>query len=155
MIQEASFWLTGGLTFAAYFDGLHMLNIITQIKNYSEQFLDSPLLKPFLKNYTLSKSKFNEGFLFFSEYTIRNNIQQAPLTSKSDLIKFNERVSQPALVAHGIRYAYNYHGKEIINTAFKNQIGKVQSKTQLIRCVNNGNRYPMVHQRIFKQSKFN
>ena len=124
-----NFWLTGGL---------HSLLLMEYVEYYypNQKLLGAisrqPLLKPFLKNYTLSESKFNEGFLFFSEYTIRSNIQQAPLTSKSDLIKFNERVSQPALVAHGIRYAYDYHGKEIINTAIKNQIGKVQSKTQLL-----------------------
>ena len=124
-----SFWLTGGL---------HSLLLMEYVDYYypNQKLLGAiprqPLLKPFLKNYTISESKFNEGFLFFSEYTIRSNIQQAPLTSKSDLIKFNERVSQPASVAQNIRYAYNYYGKEIINTAFKNQIGKIKSKTQLL-----------------------
>tara|TARA_B100000767_G_C19777009_1_gene543207 strand:- start:613 stop:3393 length:2781 start_codon:yes stop_codon:yes gene_type:complete len=124
-----NFWLTGGL---------HSLLLMEFIDQYypNQKFLgtipNKPILKTFLKNHTLSEVNFNHSFLYSSEYTLRRNIQQASLTSKSNLIKFNERISQPAYVAHGIRYAYNFHTKNKIIEAFKNQIRKIKSKEQLI-----------------------
>lgn len=129
-----NFWLTGGL---------HSLLLMEYVDRYypNQKLLGKipsyAILKPFLKHYTLSDVSFNHSFLYFGEYTIRNNIQQSPLTSKSELIKFNERVALPSKVAHAIRYAFKYHGKEKISQVIKTQIGKVKSKDQLITAFQN------------------
>ncbi|MDB9910750.1 hypothetical protein OAC88_01255 [Flavobacteriaceae bacterium] len=131
--RESS-WLTGGL---------HTLLVMEYVDQYypDQKLLGAipkqPLLRPFIKNYSLSNASFNYGFLYFNEYVLRNNIQQSSFTSKSELIKFNERVAISSHVAHGIRYAYEYYGKEKINNAIRNQIGKVQSKEQLIKSLEN------------------
>ena len=70
-------------------------------------------------------------------FFISMNIQQSPFTSKSDLIKFNERIAIPSHVAHGFRYAYEYYGKEKINNAIRSQIGKTQSKEELLESLEN------------------
>ncbi len=123
-------WLTGGL---------HAMMIMEYVDRYypNQKLLgkipENKLLKPFIKNYSLSNAPFNQGYLYSTEYIIRNNIQQSALTSKDKLIKINERVTTPSQVGHAIRYAYWFHGKEKINRAIKSQIGIIQSKEQLIQ----------------------
>jgi len=125
-----SHWLTGGL---------HAMMLMEYVDRYypNQKLLgkipEQRLLRPFVKNYSLSKAPFNHGYLYFTEYIIRNNIQQSTLTSKDKLIKFNERVTTPSQIGHAIRYAYRFDGKEKINRAIKNQIGVIQSKDQLIQ----------------------
>lgn len=127
---RSNFWLTGGL---------HTQILMDYIAEYypNQKLLGSiprqPLLKPFIKNYVLSKASFNHGFLYFSQFALRNNIQQAPRTPKSELIKFNERISQPSYVAFGINYASKFYGKEYVERAFKKQMGKIKSNAQLIQ----------------------
>ena len=124
-------------------DGLHTLLIMEYVDhNYPDQKLlgaipEQPLLRPFIKNHSLSKASFNYGFLYFNEYVLRNNIQQSSFTTKNKLIKLNERVAIPSHVAHGFRYAYEYHGKEKINNAIRSQIGIVQSKEELLESLEN------------------
>lgn len=119
-------------------DGLHTLMMIEYVAKFypKEKLLGTipqqPILKPFLKNYSLSKASFNHGFLLFSEYPIRRNIHQSALIPKNELIKFNERISTSSYVAQGIRYAYHHLGKEKVNKAFRNQMGKVKSQKQII-----------------------
>jgi len=122
-------WLTGGL---------HAMMLMEYVDRYypNQKLLgkipEKRLIKPFVNKYSLGNVAFNHGYLYSSEYIIRNNIQQAALTPKDKLIKFNERVATPSQVAHGIRYAYWFHGKEKIIRAIKNQIGIIQSQDQLI-----------------------
>jgi len=124
-------------------DGLHTLLLMEYVDQYypDQKLLGAipkqPLLRPFIKSYSLSKASFNYGFLYFNEYVLKNNIQQSPFTSKSDLIKFNERIAIPSHVAHGFRYAYEYCGKEKINNAIRSQIGKTQSKEELLESLEN------------------
>ena len=124
-------------------DGLHTLLIMEYVDQYypDQKLLgaipEQPLLRPFIKNYSLSKASFNYGFLYFNEYVLRNNIQQSSFTTKNKLIKLNERVAIPSHVAHGFRYAYEYHGKEKINNAIRSQIGIVQSKQELLESLEN------------------
>ena len=124
-------------------DGLHTLLIMEYVDQYypDQKLLgaipEQPLLRPFIKNYSLSKASFNYGFLYFNEYVLRNNIQQSSFTTKNKLIKLNERVAIPSQVAHGFRYAYEYHGKEKINNAIRSQIGIVQSKQELLESLEN------------------
>ena len=124
-------------------DGLHTLLIMEYVDQYypDQKLLgaipEQPLLPPFIKNYSLSKASFNYGFLYFNEYVLRNNIQQSSFTTKNKLIKLNERVAIPSHVAHGFRYAYEYHGKEKINNAIRSQIGIVQSKEELLESLEN------------------
>ena len=125
-----TYWLTGGL---------HTMMMMEYVdRYYSNQKLfgkipEQKLLRPFVKNYSLSSAPFNQGYLYSTEYIIRNNIQQSALSSKDKLIKFNERVTTPSQVGHAIRYAYRFHGKEKINRAIKSQIGVIQSQDQLIQ----------------------
>ena len=124
-------------------DGLHTLLIMEYVDQYypDQKLLgaipEQPLLRPFIKNYSLSKASFNYGFLYFNEYVLRNNIQQSSFTTKNKLIKLNERVAIPSHVAHGFRYAYEYHGKEKINNAIRSQIGIVRSKEELLESLEN------------------
>ena len=124
-------------------DGLHTLLIMEYVDQYypDQKLLgaipEQPLLRPFIKNYSLSKASFNYGFLYFNEYVLRNNIQQSSFTTKNKLIKLNERVAIPSHVAHGFRYAYEYHGKEKINNAIRSQIRIVQSKEELLESLEN------------------
>ena len=124
-------------------DGLHTLLIMEYVDQYypDQKLLgaipEQPLLRPFIKNYSLSKASFNYGFLYFNEYVLRNNIQQSSFTTKNKLIKLNERVAIPSHVAHGFRYAYEYHGKEKINNAIRSQIRIVRSKEELLESLEN------------------
>ncbi len=128
-----NFWLIGGL---------HNLMMMEYVDRYypNEKLLGTipqqPILKPFLKNYSLSKASFNDAFLFFSEYPINRNIQQSPLIPKNELIKFNERISTSSYVAQGIRYAYKFQSKEKVNMAFQNQMGKIKSQKQILDSLN-------------------
>lgn len=125
-----TFWLTGGL---------HTMMMMEYVdRYYPNQKLfgkipEQKLLRPFVKNYSLSSAPFNHGYLYSTEYIIRNNIQQSALSSKDKLIKFNERVTTPSQVGHAIRYAYRFYGKEKINRTIKSQIGVIQSQDQLIQ----------------------
>ena len=125
-----TFWLTGGL---------HTMMMMEYVdRYYPNQKLfgkipEQKLLRPFVKNYSLSSAPFNHGYLYSTEYIIRNNIQQSALSSKDKLIKFNERVTTPSQVGLAIRYAYRFYGKEKINRTIKSQIGVIQSQDQLIQ----------------------
>ncbi len=133
-------------------DGLKTLLLMEYVDQYypDQKLLGAipkqPLLRPFIKSYSLSQASFNYGFLYFNEYVLRNNIQQSAFTAKSDLIKFNERVAIPSHVAHGIRYAYAYYGKEKINNAIRSQIGKVLSKEQVQKSLENQLNIPWLFQ---------
>ena len=136
-------------------DGLHTLLIMEYVDQYypDQKLLgaipEQPLLRPFIKNYSLSKASFNYGFLYFNEYVLRNNIQQSSFTTKNKLVKLNERVAIPSHVAHGFRYAYKYHGKEKINNVIRNQIGIIQSKEELLESLENQLNIPWLFEDYF------
>jgi len=112
-------WISEGLT------------IYLVMKYISEYYPDKKIIgrlskNIFFKNYTFSKKKFNEIFMVYSELMIRNNLHQAPISSKEKLIKFNEKISIPYFMGQLFSYIEYYLGKDDFNRLLKN-LNKVSS----------------------------
>ena len=56
--------------------------------------------------------KFNEGFMTYTEFMLRNNLHQKANSPKQVLTKFNERIAVPYHVGIGIRYLESFLGAE-------------------------------------------
>ena len=57
-----------------------------------------------LKNYSVSKIKFNDAYEFIYEFLEHSNIHQIDKLSKDKLSKFNEKIGSPNHVGVGLRY---------------------------------------------------
>ena len=87
------FWLLGGL------HSYLMMRYVQEHypdKKLFDFILRQPLAHFFLNKYHFTELKFNDTFREFHEFILRKNLQQAPTTSKEDLIKFNEQIGSPS-----------------------------------------------------------
>ena len=66
----------------------------------------------YLRTYGIAKMKFNEGFMTYTEFMLRNNLHQKANSPKQVLTKFNERIAVPYHVGIGIRYLESFLGAE-------------------------------------------
>ena len=125
---RTQYWISDGLTI--YYVMKYISSFYPEKKiigRFSEKF--------FFKNYTFSKKEFNEIFMVYSELMIRNNLHQAPITSKDKLIKFNQKISIPYFVGQLFIYMENYLGDENFDQ-FLNNLRSVSSLNELKFLIN-------------------
>ena len=123
-------WLIGGLQ--TYLIIKYMEEFHPNIK-YLGRIADLKLLK----RYVFSELKFNEGFMFYSEFMIRNNLHQSDLTSKEHLIKFNEKIASPYHAAIGLRFLEEYIGLKTMKTSIKQYIKTGSNEADFINIIKN------------------
>ena len=87
------FWLLGGL---------HTYLMMRYVEEHypDQKLLDlimrQPVARFFLNKYHFTDLKFNDTFREFHEFILRRNLQQALLSPKDELIKFNEQIGNPS-----------------------------------------------------------
>ena len=121
-------WLIGGLQTYLI---IKYIEKFYPNKKYLGRIADFKLLK----GYVFSDLKFNEGFIFYSEFMVRNNLHQSDFTSKEQLIKFNEKIASPYHVAIGFRFLEEYIGTEVMKTAIKEYIKTSSAETDFIKII--------------------
>ena len=121
-------WLIGGLQ--TYFI-IKYIEKFYPDKKYLGRIADFKLLK----GYVFSDLKFNEGFMFYSEFMVRNNLHQSDFTSKDQLIKFNEEIASPYHSALGLRFLEEYIGLEILKTSIKEYINTGNTEADFINII--------------------
>ena len=121
-------WLIGGLQ--AYLI-IKYIEKFYPDKKYLGRIADFKLLK----GYVFSDLKFNEGFIFYSEFMVRNNLHQSDFTSKEKLIKFNEKIASPYHVSIGFRFLEEYIGTDVMKTAIKEYINTSDAETDFIKII--------------------
>ena len=109
-------------------EGLTVFMIMKYIDlYYPDQKLIGKLSNfPILNKYSLSDRYFNEIFMINSEIMLRRNLHQAAITSKDNLIKYNERISIPYQVGLLFRYLEDYIGEDSFKSVL-NQIGTINN----------------------------
>lgn len=121
-------WLIGGL---------QTYMIIKYIEKFypNKKYLGRIADLKLLRGYVFSDLKFNEGFIFYSEFMIRNNLHQSDFTSKEELIKFNEKIASPYHVGIGFRFLEEYIGIDVMKTAIKEYINTSNTETDFIKII--------------------
>lgn len=89
-----------------------------------------------LRSFRLSSLKFNEGYQFFYEFSLRSNLQQSDIESKEKLIRLNEKIASPYHVGIGFNYLDRYLGGDTFNSYLREYIYK-SDKVNLKDFINN------------------
>ena len=66
----------------------------------------------YIRTYGIAKMKFNEGFMTYTEFALRDNRHQKASSPKNVLTRFNERIAVPYHVGIGLRYLESYLGPQ-------------------------------------------
>ena len=95
--------------------GLQTYIIIKYIEKFhpNQKFLGRISNLGIMKLYNISTVDFNDSFLLYSEFVKRANLQQADITSKNELTRFNERIASPYHIGLGFRYLEEYVGENL------------------------------------------
>ncbi|MEN8845109.1 MAG: hypothetical protein ABF261_02395 [Candidatus Arcticimaribacter sp.] len=106
------YWLLGGLH--TYL----MMRYV--IENYPDKkllglVLRQPIAKFLLKKYRFKDLNFEDTFVEYHEFVLRRNLQQALVTPKDQLIKFNEQIGSPSQMGLLINYVVEFSDKTIID----------------------------------------
>ena len=94
-------------------EGLPIYLVIKYIETYypSLRFMGELSNIFYLRTYGIAKMPFNDGFMTYTEFVLRNNLHQKAASEKSKLSRFNERIAVPYHVGIGLRYLESYMGK--------------------------------------------
>ncbi len=101
--------------------GLQTYMIIKYIEEFhpKQKFLGRISSLGIIKLYNISTIDFNDGFLLYSEFVQRANLQQADITPKNELTRFNERIASPYHTGLGLRYLEEYIGENILKKGIR------------------------------------
>jgi|SaaInlStandDraft_1057018.scaffolds.fasta_scaffold00355_15 hypothetical protein len=93
-------------------EGLPVYLVIKYIETYypSLRFMGELSNIFYLRTYGIAKMPFNDGFMTYTEFVLRNNLHQEAASEKSKLSRFNERIAIPYHVGIGLRYLESYMG---------------------------------------------
>lgn len=95
-------------------EGIPVLLVIKYMETYYPDLRFLGILSDifYLRTYGIAKMKFNEGFMTYTEFMLRNNLLQQANSTKDELTRFNERIAIPYHVGIGFRYLESYLGKK-------------------------------------------
>ena len=101
--------------------GLQTYIIIKYIEEFhpKQKFLGRISNLGIMKLYNISTVDFNDSFLLYSEFVKRANLQQADITVKNKLTRFNERIASPYNVGLGLKYLEEYLGENNIKKGIR------------------------------------
>ena len=101
--------------------GLQTYIIIKYIEKFhpDQKFLGRISSLGIMKLYNISTVDFNDSFLLYSEFVKRANLQQADITSKNELTRFNERIASPYHIGLGFRYLEEYVGENVFKKGIR------------------------------------
>lgn len=104
------YWLIGGIhTYLMmryvieYYPDKKLLGLI----------LRQPIAKFLLKKYHFKDLSFEDTFIEYHGFVLRRNLQQALVTPKEELIKFNEQIGTPSQMGLLLNYGINFSDKDI------------------------------------------
>ena len=92
-----------------------------------------------MKLYNISTVDFNDSFLLYSEFVKRANLQQADITSKNELTRFNERIASPYHIGLGFRYLEEYVGENVFKKGIRKFLKDPFNKSFRASIVSNTN----------------
>jgi len=100
-----------------FLEGLSIYLTIKYIEKYHKDltYLGNLSKLFYLRTYGLAKMSFNDSFMTYTEFALRNNLQQAAASSKDVLTRFNERIAVPYHAGIGFRYLESYMGQNSFN----------------------------------------
>ena len=75
--------------------------------------LRQPIAKFLLKKYHFKDLSFEDTFIEYHGFVLRRNLQQALITPKEELIKFNEQIGNPSQMGLLLNYGINFSDKDI------------------------------------------
>jgi len=75
--------------------------------------LRQPIAKFLLKKYHFKDLSFEDTFIEYHGFVLRRNLQQALVTPKEELIKFNEQIGTPSQMGLLLNYGINFSDKNI------------------------------------------
>ena len=75
--------------------------------------LRQPIAKFLLKKYHFKDLSFEDTFIEYHGFVLRRNLQQALITPKEELIKFNEQIGTPSQMGLLLNYVVNFSNKDI------------------------------------------
>lgn len=75
--------------------------------------LRQPIAKFLLKKYHFKDLSFEDTFIEYHGFVLRRNLQQALITPKEELIKFNEQIGTPSQMGLLLNYGVNFSDKDI------------------------------------------
>ena len=113
-------WLSEGLT-------IYLMIKYIEVNHPDQKLFGNLSTLPFIKSYSFSKLDFNKRFMMDSELMQRINIHQPALTSKENLVRYNERIATPYQVGILLRYIEYYKGKE----SFQKILNKINTVKNL------------------------
>jgi hypothetical protein len=101
--------------------GLQTYIIIKYIEKFhpNQKFLGRISSLGIMKLYNISTVDFNDSFLLYSEFVKRANLQQADVTPKNELTRFNEQIASPYHIGLGFRYLEEYLGETIFKKGIR------------------------------------
>ena len=115
-------------------EGLPIYLVIKYIETYHPnlRFLGDLSKLFYLRTYGIAKMSFNDSFMTYTEFMLRNNLHQEAATEKGSLTRFNERITVPYHVGIGLRYLESYMNNERFEKLIKQLIssenaGMIQS----------------------------
>ena len=104
------YWLIGGIhTYLMmryvieYYPNKKLLGLV----------LRQPIAKFLLKKYHFKDLSFEDTFMEYHGFVLRRNLQQALITPKEELIKFNEQIGSPSQMGLLLNYGTNFSDKNI------------------------------------------
>jgi hypothetical protein len=104
------YWLIGGIhTYLMmryvieYYPNKKLLGLV----------LRQPIAKFLLKKYYFKDLSFEDTFIEYHGFVLRRNLQQALITPKEELIKFNEQIGSPSQMGLLLNYGINFSNKNI------------------------------------------
>lgn len=77
--------------------------------------LRQPIAKFLLKKYHFKDLSFEDTFIEYHGFVLRRNLQQALITPKEELIKFNEQIGTPSQMGLLLNYGVNFSDKDIVH----------------------------------------
>jgi hypothetical protein len=104
------YWLIGGIH--TYLMMRYVIEYYPDIKLLG-LVLRQPIAKFLLKKYHFKDLSFEDTFIEYHGFVLRRNLQQALITPKEELIKFNEQIGNPSQMGLLLNYGINFSDKDI------------------------------------------
>lgn len=104
------YWLIGGIH--TYLMMRYVIEYYPDIKLLG-LVLRQPIAKFLLKKYHFKDLSFEDTFIEYHGFVLRRNLQQALITPKEELIKFNEQIGNPSQMGLLLNYGINFSNKDI------------------------------------------
>lgn len=112
------------------FDGIQVYYLMQYIQEFHPQskMMGSIAKIKILKSFKLVNLDFNEQYSYFYMLMARKNLDQSLITSKENLIKFNEQIANKYRAGLAFRYLDSYLGNGILKKSIQEFVTQNQDK---------------------------